>query len=307
MRDDNPIYENIILSDHRLFYLQKYVLPDYAGEVIPSHFHFMPEIMWFRQAGGSFTINGDCYPLKDNTLVYIPPLIPHELQLDAAALHYRYLLQLEDDLLTGLAVTGYPQKQSIPLLMVVPEPLAGRLETLFAWCDGYQQFPAQQVLFRKALSLLLEEIFLLTPQRHDGWQSERPGFMHDLLQVLQQMERENRFELGTLEAAQRCGVSKSYFSRRFKAHFGMTFKEYLLVRKLKSAVGLLLAGERKIADIAEATGFTDSAYFTLKFRTLMGCTPTEFRLQAAGDRGGKAVYPHHAPVTANDFFISANE
>ena len=104
------------------------------------------------------------------------------------------------------------------------------------------------------------------------------------LLVLQQMERENRFELSTLEAAQRCSVSKSYFSRRFKAHFGMTFKEYLLVRKLKSAVGLLLTSDRRVADIAELTGFTDSAYFILKFRTLLGCTPGEFRQQAGDSR-----------------------
>jgi len=57
----------------------------------------------------------------------------------------------------------------------------------------------------------------------------------------------------------------------------MTFKEYIFLRKLKVAVQLLTSSQLKIVDVAQTAGFTDSAYFCLRFRQHLGCTPLEFR------------------------------
>jgi AraC-like DNA-binding protein len=84
----------------------------------------------------------------------------------------------------------------------------------------------------------------------------------------------------TVEAAHRCGWSKSWFSKTFKSAFGISFKQFMLLRKLNIAIKLLTHTDLKISDISQSAGFTDSAYFCLKFREMMNDTPLAFRQKA---------------------------
>ncbi|GEM_PF-467925 len=277
MRDDYPIYENIILENKALYFLKRYQITDYRSEVIPSHYHLMYELMWFEQGQGSFTFNSECYAITDRTLVFIPALVSHELQLEAGAEHKRYLLQFESELIDKLNVSAFSRHKERAWLCVPQPAHASRIAALFSWCADFQQNSGQHMLFQKSLGLLLEDIFSLNPGNPPCYPAEHADFLEQMLKLLQQMERENRYDLTTSAAAERCEVSKSWFSRCFKTHYGMTFKEYILLRKLKVAIGLLSSTEMKIAEISQMAGFTDGAYFALKFRLYVGCTPREFR------------------------------
>ncbi|MFS2223117.1 helix-turn-helix domain-containing protein [Pantoea sp. B65] len=279
MRDDYPIYENIILPNKELYFLKQYQLTDYPGDIIPPHYHLMYEMMWFEQASGVFTFNGECFPIKDHTLVFIPTLMTHELQLDAARQHLRYLFQFESELINKLSICSFAQHKQRAAIYMPEQQQSARIAALFSWCAGFQDHHAQQLLLTKALALLLEDVFSLQCGNNQIFPHQPADFPDRLLKLLYQMENQNNYEITTAEAAQGCSVSKSYFSRCFKTHFGMTFKEYLLLRKLKLAMGLLSSTEMKIADISQLAGFTDGAYFTLKFRLYLGCTPSEFRGQ----------------------------
>ncbi|MDU1458706.1 MAG: helix-turn-helix transcriptional regulator, partial [Klebsiella sp.] len=90
----------------------------------------------------------------------------------------------------------------------------------------------------------------------------------------------------------RCRWSKSWFSRTFKSAFGISFKKFMLLRKLNIAINLLTNTDLKISDISQSAGFTDSAYFCLKFKEMMNDTPQSFRHKvrstaAVGSRADK--------------------
>ena len=70
---------------------------------------------------------------------------------------------------------------------------------------------------------------------------------------------------------------KILVSRTFKSAFGISFKKFMLLRKLNIAVNLLTNTDLKISDISQSAGFTDSAYFCLKFKEMMNDTPQSFR------------------------------
>ena len=52
---------------------------------------------------------------------------------------------------------------------------------------------------------------------------------------------------------------------------------YVKQYRIQQAAKLLLASQRKIADIASVCGFQDMSYFTKSFREEKGCTPTQYR------------------------------
>jgi AraC-like DNA-binding protein len=72
-------------------------------------------------------------------------------------------------------------------------------------------------------------------------------------------------------------MSLSTFERKFKQHFSMTPKQYILRLKVHEACRLL-PGANSIARVAVETGFGGQSYFTKIFRSVVGITPKQYQL-----------------------------
>lgn len=81
-------------------------------------------------------------------------------------------------------------------------------------------------------------------------------------------------------------MSLSTFERKFKQHFSLTPKQYILRMKIHEACRLL-PGNQSIARVALATGFGGQSYFTKIFRSVVGITPKQYQLSliASGRMG----------------------
>jgi AraC-like DNA-binding protein len=75
-------------------------------------------------------------------------------------------------------------------------------------------------------------------------------------------------------------MSLSTFERKFKEHFSLTPKQYILHMKVHEACRLLPGAS--IARVALDTGFGGQSYFTKQFRTVVGITPKQYQLSLAG-------------------------
>jgi AraC-like DNA-binding protein len=78
-------------------------------------------------------------------------------------------------------------------------------------------------------------------------------------------------------AAKACGHSRFDFSRRFRAAFGMTFRDYLLRVRIAEARRLLTAGSISITGVAYSVGFNDGSHFARMFRRVTGVLPSSYR------------------------------
>jgi two-component system, response regulator YesN len=72
-------------------------------------------------------------------------------------------------------------------------------------------------------------------------------------------------------------VSPSYLSTLFKQEMGITFIDYLNKIRIMNARLLLQNTDRKVYEIAQATGYNDDKYFSQVFKKLEGMTPAEYR------------------------------
>ncbi|WP_448206000.1 AraC family transcriptional regulator [Azospirillum sp. sgz302134] len=78
------------------------------------------------------------------------------------------------------------------------------------------------------------------------------------------------------QAAQRAGMSREGFSRRFSRRHGMPPHAFWLLERLNDARRLLRAGET-IAAVAAETGFSDQSHLGRCFRRAFGVTPGRYR------------------------------
>jgi AraC-like DNA-binding protein len=79
------------------------------------------------------------------------------------------------------------------------------------------------------------------------------------------------------------GMSLSTFERRFKQHFSLTPKQYILHMRVHEACRLL-PGSKSIERVALETGFGGQSYFTVQFRSVVGITPKQYQRSVAAAR-----------------------
>ena len=80
------------------------------------------------------------------------------------------------------------------------------------------------------------------------------------------------------ETAAMVGYSKGNFCKAFKSATGLSFHTYLNNYRITNACYLLTNTDLSIGAIAESVGFSEFKTFCRVFRTVVGKTPSEYRL-----------------------------
>ena len=83
-------------------------------------------------------------------------------------------------------------------------------------------------------------------------------------------------------AAEHAKLSPSYFSRRFRQSFGVTFSRFVARRRIERAQSMMIRSSSSLCQIALACGFTDQAHFTRTFGGVTGSTPSQWRRAEGG-------------------------
>jgi YesN/AraC family two-component response regulator len=73
------------------------------------------------------------------------------------------------------------------------------------------------------------------------------------------------------------GLNHQYLSALFKRRTGKNFSKYVTEKRIEKAKNLLLESNLKIYEISELSGYHSIKHFTNVFRTMEGCTPSEFK------------------------------
>lgn len=77
--------------------------------------------------------------------------------------------------------------------------------------------------------------------------------------------------------ADHVGYSEFYCSAKFHEYVGISFKEYLVRRKLSLAAEALSETDAGIVEIALQYGFSSHEAFTRAFKKIYGCPPNQYR------------------------------
>lgn len=93
--------------------------------------------------------------------------------------------------------------------------------------------------------------------------------------------------------ARECGLSRSHFSRAFRASTGLSPHHWLSLRRVEFAQHLLRTSGQSLAEVAAACGYADQGHFTRTFARLVELTPGRWR-RLHGGRGPADERPDRA-------------
>lgn len=76
-----------------------------------------------------------------------------------------------------------------------------------------------------------------------------------------------------------CNMSYNYFSKVFKESTGVSFQDYVTMKRMEYARSALTGINVKIHDVAETLGYSNPKNFTRVFKSYFGVSPKEFQIR----------------------------
>ena len=115
-------------------------------------------------------------------------------------------------------------------------------------------------------------------------QAQRVSRRNALSRVVRYV-RENLGRRVTIaEAAAAAELSPNYLAHLLKKETGRTFTDLVTERRMEKAQELLAHTSLRVAEVAEAVGFEDEAYFARRFRQCFRIAPRDYRIRSAAPR-----------------------
>ncbi|RKN84773.1 helix-turn-helix domain-containing protein [Paenibacillus ginsengarvi] len=149
--------------------------------------------------------------------------------------------------------------------------------------DIHQEMERRSSGYKMAVSLLVKQMLLaiLRSDLDEAARSQEQIPAYPLHLVFEYVERHlaDKIEMETI--SKMMNLSYSYFSKYFKRVMGLSFIEYVNIRRIKQAERLLLTKDGSIATIAEQVGITNIAHFYELFKRYNRCSPKEYALKLA--------------------------
>jgi AraC-like DNA-binding protein len=271
--DTGTLCEPIVLDPASSVRVERVVRPADAEAPEPfAHFHEPAELIWFTAADGSVSTEYGTLPITDGTLLFLPAMTMHDFRLDAGATEW--VLVHCDPALGGADPALAPACLAVPQCHVPDAAGRARLAAAFDWLVALAAEPGRTADVMALTRLLLKEL-------------PRPGAAADMTPAGRALHRlrpaldlvaQSTGRLVTIEdAAARCHLSPSYFSRSFAAVFGVGFAEYARQYRLRAAARSLTAEGARISDIAYRSGFLTPSHFSAAFQKRFGLSPSAFR------------------------------
>ena len=115
-----------------------------------------------------------------------------------------------------------------------------------------------------------------------GFQIETESFQSDgeyrIDNITEYMDEHIRESLQVQDVAQKCGMSYSYFAKKFREIYGKSCKEYMEAMRIFKVEDFLLFTDFDLNYISQETGFSDCSHMIKTFKRYRGMTPKQYRM-----------------------------
>ena len=148
--------------------------------------------------------------------------------------------------------------------------LAVAAENIFSCAKG--DTPQLDMLMR---SELIKLFWLLeTEAKQSGFNGKADSVIRPALEYIAEHYSEN---ITVAQLAECVHLSESYFMNQFRRHVGLSAVEYMTHFRIDMACKALKQTKCSVLEIALDCGFRNLSNFNRHFRSIAGCSPTEYR------------------------------
>jgi len=259
-----------------------------AMEEIPWHWHEDIEVLLVRSGVVRVNISGENFSLKNGEGAFINSSVLHSACVTDKTRCTLISLVFNANLLSGSAESVFEQRYVRPLLLCRSLPYV-RLNADDEWSgravscikDAYEAYNEGKYGYELIVREKLSQIwYLLVTNKQPIIEKQHISEDKDVFRIkamisyLHQRYAE-RINLDQIAAA--ANISQRECLRCFRSTIGISPMQYLLKYRLSVSARLLSETPLTITEICMQSGFEDPSHFARAFKSLLLCTPSEYR------------------------------
>ncbi len=236
----------------------------------------LPEYLLYYISGGNAEglVAGQKVQLEAGSIIWLAPGVQHEFAVDKIRLNPPVLYHFRFGLI--LPESPAPRERGFLLRHGL---LDSRMLAAMYYDERKQNRPDVNNRVRHILALLLSDSRQKRPEPETG---VRQFDLAARQRLFEYVRAHIRRRPSPADLASALELSPDYFSRVFRASFGVSPRSWLVMERIKAAAEELQSSTANISEIAERYGYKDIFRFSKQFRRVMKCSPTQWRLNNIG-------------------------
>ncbi len=263
-----------LLEDFRLFHLR-----EAQKGVIPYHYHDFCKLLLLRSGTGSYSVEGQRYPLLPGDVVLLGSRVIHRPEFEPDMPYDRTIIYISPAFLQAhCAPDGSAEDCFLGTGGHVLRPTEADRQKLVSLVDRLEQELSgggygRTIMGNAVLLSLLVEI----GRSLQGRQSQRPRPIQPqnrhILDILQYLDAHLTEDISIDDLAERFFLSKYHMMRLFRRETGDSIHGYLSDRRLFYAKALMAQGV-SATEACFRSGWRSYSSFTRAYGKRFGTTPT---------------------------------
>lgn len=262
---------------------------------VKPHWHNYMEIIYMLEGFSEMHSGEEKYFLRSGDMILFHPKTVHSIfSADGKPLRYAVLkfdinrLSITSDYAPKLrSIFRSAEKKSMNIFFGkdITEKISASL--LFETCinEVREHKYGFDLVIRSAIYQLL--IKLLRLWQEEGFSIDNEVFAqddsYDIFSITEYIDKHIGDGIKVTEIAEKCGMSYSYFAKKFLSVYGKSCKEYIEMMRLFKAEEFLLFTDFDLNYISQETGFSDCSHMIKSFKRSRGVTPKQFRTSKRTD------------------------
>lgn len=256
---------------------------------IRPHWHYFMEIIYITEGTAEMHSDDRTYFLGKGDMIIFHPKSVHSIYTaNGSRLRYDVLkfdinrIILSSDYAPKLrSIFRSAEKKGAEIVFPSEFTAKAGIERIFATCIKEmreRKYGFDTVVHSGICELLIS---VLRRWQDSGFSVDSDAFAederYDIYNITEYIDEHISEGIQVSEIAERCGMSYSYFAKKFLSVYGKTCKEYIENMRLFKVEEFLLFTDFDLNYISQETGFSDCSHMIKSFKQSRGVTPKKFR------------------------------
>lgn len=251
-------------------------------QTYPYHRHNGYEIFLFLSRNVLLYIDNECYRMIPGDIIIIPPVSRHRIVSLDDQIYERIIINIKQSVAEKLSTSHtdlfacfyscLKKKSSLSHLEVNDRSLFIDYADQLSYALSSEEYGADVTA-----NILSSQILLFINRHYHTSTVTSWNIMPPLVKNIMKYIQNNLAERLTLERlAKEFFLNRTYLSRLFKKHVGLSLREYILDQRIDFAKQLLIAG-CSVSEACYTSGFYDYSNFIRSFTKIVGISPGKYK------------------------------
>lgn len=255
-----------------------------------QHWHYFAEFIYILKGRAEVTCDGRAYTVSEGELIIFYPSSVHSIySVDGSPVLFAGIKfdsakfqNISSYVPSVTAILRYARTKDMQIHFNAEQ--AGTLHSREIFSDCIRE--TEQCLYGRDI-MLRSQIYRLILGIVRQWISLGLDInscpmssteIYGIENIAEYIDRRLEENIRVADIAEKCHMSYSGFTAKFREQYGMNCKEYIERMRIFKAEEYLLFTDHSLMYISQQTGFSDCSHFIRCFKKHIGLTPKQFRL-----------------------------